>query len=126
MSNDFIRFLAAWALVHETADEGWKAAVSRGGEAGRGKGMEGGPEAFVDGLAAMVAEEKERLKEEIQKGTAHPASDSPADGGSMEEIRFEIGLIRARLETMETSLDKILKRLDEAGGRKAPSSSGEK
>jgi hypothetical protein len=34
MTRDFMRFLAAWALVHETADEGWRAAVERGRSAG--------------------------------------------------------------------------------------------
>ena len=29
-NDDFMRFLASWALVHETADEGWKSAVKRG------------------------------------------------------------------------------------------------
>ena len=25
MTDEFMRFMAAWALVHESADEGWKA-----------------------------------------------------------------------------------------------------
>ena len=47
--NDFVRFLAAWALVHESADEGWKAAITRGRKLEPGDPAQG-PEAFVDGL----------------------------------------------------------------------------
>ncbi len=66
-NEEFMRFMAAWALVHETADEGWKAAVERGSGQATGE-MESGPEAFVDGLSAMIAEEKERLKAELASG----------------------------------------------------------
>ena len=66
-NEEFMRFMAAWALVHETADEGWKAAVERGSGQAVGE-MESGPEAFVDGLSAMIAEEKERLKAELASG----------------------------------------------------------
>ena len=58
-NDDFMRFMASWALVHETADEGWKAAVTRG-EGQQTGTMEAGPEAFVDGLSAMIAERKEQ------------------------------------------------------------------
>ena len=34
-NDEFMRFMAAWALVHETADEGWKAAVERGSQSDR-------------------------------------------------------------------------------------------
>jgi hypothetical protein len=61
--NDFVRLLAAWALVHESADEGWKAAVRRARTKAQPRASSSeGPAAFVDGLAALVAEEKERLK----------------------------------------------------------------
>ena len=66
-TDPFMRFLASWALVHETADEGWKAAVERGAEQEPGQ-IEAGPDAFVDGLSALVAEEKERLKAQIARG----------------------------------------------------------
>ncbi len=65
MTDDVMRFFAAWMLTHEAADEGLKVAVERG-EAGGADGMAGGPDAFVDGLAAMVAEEKEKLKRELE------------------------------------------------------------
>ena len=66
-NDDFMRFLASWALVHETADEGWKAAVVRG-EGQETGAMEQGPEAFVDGLSAAIAERKEQLKAELAAG----------------------------------------------------------
>ena len=66
-NEDFMRFLASWALVHETADEGWKAAVARGAAQEPGD-MDSGPEAFVDGLSAIIAERKERLKAELAAG----------------------------------------------------------
>ena len=62
--QDLVRILAAWALVHEVADEGWKAAVERGREREPGD-LDQGPEALVDGLAALVADEKERLKRDL-------------------------------------------------------------
>lgn len=104
-NNDaFMRFMAAWALVHETADEGWKAAVARG-EAQETGGMDAGPEAFVDGLSAMIAEEKERLKAELASGDV-AAPGSLADVSSaMEELRFEIAELRGRIESLQATID---------------------
>ncbi len=79
-TDSFMRFLAAWALVHETADEGWKAAVDRGAEQAQGQ-MSQGPDAFVDGLSAMIAEEKERLKAALIEG----GSEAP---GSMTDVSY--------------------------------------
>ncbi len=62
--DQFLRILAAWALVHETADEGWKAAVTRG-ESDEPGVMGTDPGAFVDGLSALIFQEKERLKREL-------------------------------------------------------------
>jgi hypothetical protein len=67
VSDEFMRFMAAWALVHESADEGWKAAVDRGAGT-TPEDMAEGPDAFVDGLAAAIAEEKERLKAALAEG----------------------------------------------------------
>lgn len=107
--NDFVRLLAAWALVHESADEGWKAAVARGQKLAPGD-LEQGPEAFVDGLAALVAEEKERLKAGLadqDAGGAAARLDLPA---RLEAISFELAELRGRIETLQASIDAIAAR----------------
>jgi len=112
MTDDVMRFFAAWMLTHETADEGLKAAVERG-DSGGPEGMSGGPDAFVDGLAAMVAEEKDKLKAELEaraRGEV-PASDERSDP-ALEEIRFEVGEIRGRIDNLEAMLDTILRKLE--------------
>jgi uncharacterized protein YceH (UPF0502 family) len=111
-TDPFMRFLAAWALVHETADEGWKAAVARGGEQQPGE-MEGGPDAFVDGLSALVAEEKERLKAQIARGELEEADVKADLGEHIDELRFEIAELRGRLESMQATLDAIARKSDE-------------
>lgn len=106
--KDFVRFLAAWALVHESADEGWKAAVDRGRKLEPGE-LGHGPEAFADGLAALVAEEKERLKKEIAAGESgdgsSPAATSVAE--KLDAIAFELAELRGRMESMQASIDAI-------------------
>lgn len=110
--DQFMRFLAAWALVHETADEGWKAAVARGADQQPGE-MNAGPEAFVDGLSAMVAEEKERLKASLAAGEVE-APGSRADLASkLDDLLFEVSELRGRLESMQTTLDAVLAEDDE-------------
>ncbi|MBE0417395.1 MAG: hypothetical protein IBX63_06495 [Coriobacteriia bacterium] len=112
--DQFIRFLAAWALVHETADEGWKAAVARG--AGQETGSMGaGPEAFVDGLSAMVAEEKERLKASLAAGEVEPAGSKAGLESKLDDLLFEVGELRGRLESMQTTLDAVLAEAAESG-----------
>lgn len=109
-SNDqFVRFLAAWALVHETADEGWKAAVERGGSQEPGE-MGAGPEAFVDGLSALVAEEKEWLKAELAAGPTGSGGAQSDVATHLDELRFEVAELRGRLESMQTSIDVLLRR----------------
>lgn len=105
-NDQFMRFLAAWALMHETADEGWKAAVERGASADA-EAMASGPEAFVDGLSAMIAEEKERLKVELASGATAPAGSQAEVIGHLEELRFEVAELRGRLESLTASLDAI-------------------
>jgi hypothetical protein len=107
--NDFVRLLATWALVHESADEGWKAAVARGRKLAPGD-LEQGPEAFVDGLAALVAEEKERLKAGLagqDAGETMERFDLPA---RLEAISFELAELRGRIETLQASIDAIAAR----------------
>jgi hypothetical protein len=105
-NETFMRFMAAWALVHETADEGWKAAVERGSSAEPGE-MAGGPEAFVDGLSAMIAEEKERLKAELAAGEVKKAGSMADLVGVLEELRFEVAELRGRIESMQSSVDAL-------------------
>ncbi len=112
-NGEFIRLLAAWALVHETADEGWKAAVERGGGQVPGE-MAESSDAFVDGLSALVAEEKERLKARLAAGdtviddAAILYRDS-GDGlaGRLDEIAFELSELRGRIESLQTSVDAL-------------------
>lgn len=111
-NSDFMRFMASWALVHETADEGWKAAVERG-RSGDFE-MADGPEAFVDGLSAMIAEEKERLKASLLSGAVEPPGSRAAVSESLDELRFEVSELRGRLESMQAALDALVDR-DDAG-----------
>ncbi len=117
MANDeFMRFLAAWALVHETADEGWKAAVTRGESQSPGE-MGEGPEAFVDGLSAMIAEEKERLKVSLAEGSLEPPGSRADVAGKLDDLLFEVSELRGRLESMQSTLDSLLaERTGDAGG----------
>jgi hypothetical protein len=118
VADSFLRSLAIWALLHEMADDGWKAAVARGA-AGSLSTADGGSEAFVDALAALVSEEKERLKTEWA-GVAGFAADEPrlgADAASsprddLAELRFELAEVRGRLEAIETALDTLLRRTE--------------
>ena len=109
--KDFIRILAAWALVHESADEGWKAAVARGERLTPGA-LEGGPDAFVDALAALVAEEKERLKRELAgaEEVTEVASGSTDLGGQLDALRFELAELRGAVESLQASVDAIAAR----------------
>jgi hypothetical protein len=108
--NDFVRLLAAWALVHETADEGWKAAVSRGRDAGPG-GLDQGPGAFTDGLAALVAEEKERLKATLAGGGTAAGAPGQSDlAGRLDGMCFEIAELRGRIESLQASIDALASR----------------
>lgn len=106
-NHDFMQFLASWALVHETADEGWKAAVVRG-EGQETGAMEQGPEAFVDGLSAAIAERKERLKAELAAGYTEPAGSRADVAEHLDGLRFEVAELRGRLESMQASLDALL------------------
>jgi hypothetical protein len=116
MTDDLIRVLASWQLVHEMADEGLKAAIERGRESGV-EGMRGGPEAYVDGLASLVDAEKERIKASIAEGdsAAVPRTDDDAEV-VLDEIRFELGELKGRMESMQTQLDAISRKLGGRGG----------
>ncbi|MRS11662.1 MAG: hypothetical protein EG823_01145 [Actinobacteria bacterium] len=111
MTDDVMRFFAAWMLTHEAADDGMKAAIRRGDEGGA-EGMGGGPDAFVDGLAAMVAEEKEKLKADLQARARgeEVAIERPTDP-ALEEVRFEVAELRGRLDNIESLLETALRKL---------------
>lgn len=113
MTDDVMRFFAAWMLTHEAADEGLKAAVDRG-ESDGPEGMTGGPDAFVDGLAAMVADEKEKLKRELEaRARGEQVAIEQAPDPALEEIRFEVSELRGRLDSIEGMLETIARRLGE-------------
>ncbi len=118
MSESLIAFLARWALLHELADEAWKEAVARGRSV-RDAGMTGGPDSFLDGLAAVVAEEKDSLRERLLARDGIGPSERPDVVALLEEVRFELGEVRGRLESLETSLDALARRVEVAwsGGR---------
>ena len=107
-NTDFVRLMAAWALVHETADEGWKAAVERGSQAAAGE-MSSGPDAFVDGLSAMIASEKERLKAELASGVASDGLAAATDA-RLEELRFEVAELRGRIESLTAAVEGLAAR----------------
>ncbi len=112
MTDDVMRFFAAWMLTHEAADEGLKAAVERGAAGGAG-GMTGGPDAFVDGLAAMVAEEKERLKRDLEaRARGEEVAIETRPDPALEELRFEVAEMRGRLDNIESLLESISRKLE--------------
>ena len=108
--TDFVRFLAAWALLHESADEGWKAAIARGRAQSPGD-AEGGPDAFVDGLAALVESEKERLKQALaqrdDEGEAMRDDDATL-AKQVDAMRFELAELRGRIESLQASIDALV------------------
>lgn len=110
MTDDVMRFFAAWMLTHEVADEGLKAAVLRG-DAGGAEGMGGGPDAFVDGLAAMVAEEKEKLKRDLEaRARGEEVAIETQPDPALEELRFEVGELRGRLDNIESLLETLVRK----------------
>ena len=107
--SDFVRLLAAWALVHESADEGWKAAIERGQSLAPGE-MRRGSDAFVDGLAALVAEEKERLKSALAAGSVAEPTSGADLAAALEAVRFELAELRGRVESLQASVDALAAR----------------
>ena len=107
--SDLVRTLAAWALLHESADDGWKAAVDRGRKLVHGA-PDQGPQAFVDGLAALVAEEKDRLKAELASGESAPHPALADLGGKLDALAFELAELRGRIESLQASVDAMAAR----------------
>ncbi|MFW5816177.1 MAG: hypothetical protein ACOCVP_04915 [Wenzhouxiangella sp.] len=113
MNQDFIKLLAAWALFHESADEGWKSAVARG-QAQQPGAMSDGPEAFVQGLAALVDEEKEKLKARLAEGGDADSALAPPDPGvRLDELAFEVRQLRGCVESLQAAVDGLSKRLED-------------
>lgn len=113
MNQDFIKLLAAWALFHESADEGWKSAVARG-QAQKPGTMSDGPEAFVQGLAALVDEEKEKLKMRLaEEGGAESALSQPDPSERLDALAFEVRELRGCVESLQAAVDGLSKRLED-------------
>lgn len=102
---DPMKFFALWMFTHDQADDLMVQAVARG-QAGAGEGMSGGADAFTDGFMAMVAEEKERLKEQIAGGGADAVAPDASDE-RFAEVRFEVSELRGRMDQMQRTLDAI-------------------
>lgn len=104
--RDLLRALAAWALVHETADAAWRGAVARGAAATPGAG---GGDGFVDALAALVDAEKARLVAALDAGAAPetPPGEAADVAAALDALRFEVAEVRARLESLQASVDAL-------------------
>jgi len=109
-NDDFMKFLAAWQLIHEVADEGMKAAIARGQDQNTGE-MSTGPSAFVDGLAAQV----EILKEELKGKLSDPEATQKKEKEALEEqvarLAFEVGAIRGELQSINTALHALTSKM---------------
>lgn len=102
--------MAAWALLHESADEAWLAAVARGRTAKAGEPREGG-EPFADALAALVADEKDRLRRELTEGSVAADSAAPEVAAALAAVRFELAELRGRVESLQATVDAVAARL---------------
>jgi hypothetical protein len=109
---DPMKFFALWMFTHEQADDLMVQSVARGQQVA-GEGMSGGPDAFTDGFMAMVAAEKERLKEQLATGEREVTEDATDE--RFAEVRFEVGELRGRLDQMQRTLDAIAAHLDAKG-----------
>jgi hypothetical protein len=104
---DVVRMLGMWWLMHESFDEAFRAAAERG------RSGAGGPDAFADGLAAAVQAETETLRAALAAGE-RPGDSVPA-AKAIEDLRFEVGELRGRIESMQASLDAIARALEKPG-----------
>ena len=101
---DPMKFFALWMFTHDQADDLMVQSIERG-RGVNAEGMSGGPDAFTDGFMAMVAEEKARLKAQIAGGGVEPTVS--ASDERLDELGFEVGELRGRLDQMQTTLDAI-------------------
>ena len=72
--------------------------------------------AFVDELAAMIAEEKDRLKESLVSGDVESPETKADVSEKLDELSFEVGEMRGRLESLQNSLDAMLDQRDDGTG----------
>jgi len=108
---DVMKALAVWEMVHEMADEGMKASIKRGQTTEKGE-MASDPSAFVDGLAAIIDEKKEKIKAELIEGSdATIDAEDTRTAKAVDEVRFEVAELRGRLESMNATLDAIAAKL---------------
>ena len=88
------------------------AAVARGRTTRVGEPAEGG-EPFADALAALVADEKDRLRRELTGGSAAAGGAPPELAAALAALRFEVAELRGRMESLQASVDAIAARLRE-------------
>jgi len=87
------------------------AAVERGRTTRVGESAEGA-EPFADALAALVADEKDRLRRELTGGSA--AGGTPPElASALAALRFEVAELRGRMESLQASVDAVAARLGE-------------
>ncbi|NLE74361.1 MAG: hypothetical protein GX604_07020 [Actinobacteria bacterium] len=103
MSENLLTFLARWALLHELADDAWRGAVARGRATGTSETPKEA-DASLDGLAALVADEKDALRSRLTERAETPSAEAAGTVATLEEIRFELGELRGRLESLETAI----------------------
>jgi len=108
---DVMKALAVWEMVHEMADEGMKASIKRGQTTEKGE-MASDPGAFVDGLAAIIDEKKDKIKAELIEG--HDTEFDKVDNATAREVaemRFEVAELRGKMESMGATLDALAAKL---------------
>ena len=88
------------------------AAVERGRSTRAGVSA-GGAEAFADALAALVADEKDRLRRDLTGGSA-AAGGAPSElASALAALRFEVAELRGCMESLQASVDAVAARLRE-------------
>lgn len=64
--------------------------------------------AFVDGLTASIAQEKERLSASLAAGEVEAPGTRADVSGKMDDLTHEVSELRDRLKTMQASLDALV------------------
>jgi hypothetical protein len=96
-------------LVHEVADDAWKAAVARGERTGPA-GTAAAPDVFADALAALVATEKERLAQRLFDRGDDGGEPERDLGVRLDAVAFELAELRGRIESLQASVDALAAR----------------
>jgi len=66
------------------------------------------PAEFVGGLAASIAQEKERLKASFVAREVEAPGNRADVSGKLDDLNDEVSELRGRLKTMQASLDALL------------------